>query len=351
MFRAYVKDKLNISNSPKAFLDITSFTIRRDLLTSANSNFNTLSIPSNINEGDLFVLYKEDGTIYYYGIVNEIGTNEIQCTQIQSFYKGLWIYDTYPTTSLEAEISHLLSDYANGYLKGCTYQDTLIQQEKGALTISTGTTTPQELESGSGEINFEEFMYKLYDKYEIVFDFTFPYASAGSVEIKKASNVVAKIGNNTDCIIDITPLTEVEQTNKLVVFANDGTYRTTYIYTTTNGIVQEPLVNVGRLGIVNTKVVRSNDDLDVIKDANISSSMFNHQVQFTMILDNKLYDFFDWELGQRMQIYKDGKYFDSVFTGYELSCGENQLPYQVQITCGKVRTKLTSLLKLGGIVK
>lgn len=351
MFRAYIKDKLNISNSPKAFLDITSFTIRRDLLTSANSNFNTLSIPSNINEGDLFVLYKDDGTIYYYGIVEEIGTNEIQCTQIQSFYKGLWIYDTYPTSSLEAEISHLLSDYANGYLKGSTYQDTLIQQEKGGLTITTGSTTTQELESGEGELDFEEFMYQLYNKYEIVFDFTLPYSNAGSVEIKKASSNVAKIGNNTDCIVDITPITEVDETNKLVVFATDGTYRTTYIYTTTNGIVVEPSVNVGRLGIVNTKVVRSDDVLDVIRDANISSNMFNHQVQFTMILDNKLYNFFDWELGQRIQIYKDGKYFDSVFTGYELSCGENETPYQVLITCGKVRTKLTSILKLGGIVK
>lgn len=347
MFRAYIKDKLDITASPKAFVDVVSFTIRRDLLTSVNSSFYLIEVTSNINEGDLFVLYDDKGKVYYQGIICAINTGEIQCNQIQAFYKGLWIYDTYPTSSLEGEIAHILSDYSQGYLKGCSWQDTLIAQEKSPITITTSSSTSQQLESGEETKDFEKFIYELYDKYNIVFDFNIPYSNAGSVDIRKASSSIVKIGNNTDSIVEISPTTEIEEINKLVVFAKDGTYRTTFVYTTTNGIVEEPNTIAGRFGIVNTKVVKSDDDINIIKDANISSSMFNHQVNFTMLLDNKLYNFWDWELGQQMQIYQNGKYFESVFTGYELSCAENQEPREVQITCGKVRTKLTSLLKLG----
>ena len=347
MFKAYIKDKLDLTAPPKAFVDVNSFTIRRDLLTSANSTFEILNISSNINEGDVFVLYREDGKIFYYGIISKIDSEQIECSQIQSFYKGLWICDTHASATLEEEIAYLLGQYANGYLKGSNWQDLLVQQEKAPITINYVASTTTNLEVEEGTKDFEEFIYELYSKYGIVFDFTMPYGNAGSVEIRKPSAVKIKIGNNAECISNLTPTTEIEQTNKLVVFDKNKVYRTTFVYTTTNGIVEEPSTIAGRLSVVNTKVVKSDDALEVIKQANISDNMFNHLVSFDLLLNNKLYDFWSWELGQTIEIYDDGKYFDSVFTGYEMSVGENQEPTFVNVICGKVRTKLTSLLKLG----
>jgi len=124
-YRAYIKERFNINTKPKAFLVVRTFTIRRDLLTTSNSQFNVSEIPSNVNEGDIFVLYEPNGTVMYYGIITALEDYSITCSQIQSFYKGQWIYDTHSTTSLEGEIAYLLAKYSDGFQKGSTYQDML----------------------------------------------------------------------------------------------------------------------------------------------------------------------------------------------------------------------------------
>lgn len=355
MYRAYIKDQLNINTLPKAFLEVRAFTVRRDLLTSVNSTFTCVEVFSNINEGDILCLYKPTGEVIYYGVITQISDAEITCNQIQSIFNGLWVYDTYPSSFIEDEVAYLLEQYAHGFQKDSTYQDMLIYDELAPLDILSVGATSGQLETMDEQttMNFEEFMYSLYQKYGIVFDFTIPYGAwnigdqDGSVTVRQPSSSVIVIGNNTDVIKNISPTTEVEQTNKLIVYAQDGTYRTTYVYTTTNGIVTEPTTIAGRLGKVNTSVVYSDDPLDDIKEANISSEMFNHQISFDMYLDNKLYDFFSWELGQPMSIWNNGVFFDSVFTGYEMALQENQELTEVKVICGKVRTKLTSLLKMG----
>lgn len=356
-YRAFIKDQLNLNTSPKAFLVVRSFTIRRDLLTSAKSKFKIMDIPSNVNEGDIFVLYNPKGTIMYYGVISSIDEDSLQCSQIQSFYKGLWICQNYPTTSLEGEVAYLLGRYSDGYQKNSTYRDMMQYQEKAPIYIKTSGTTTGQLETYEAKksMDFEKFIYSLYKSYNLVFDFYIPFgtwnigaSNGGSVTIRKPVNSVIKIGSNAECVQNVTPTTKVEQTNKIIVFsANATTYRTTFIATTTNGIVTEPSSVVGRYGVINTKVIYSDDDLEVIKKANISADMYNHEIKFNLLLDNNLYDFWSWELGQNIQVYDGQNYFDSVFTGYEISKEENQNPSQVKITCGKVRNKLTNLLSMG----
>ena len=354
-FRAYIKDKMAINTLPKAFIDVESFVIRRDLLTSTKSEINAYEMPTNINEGDIIVVYDSKGHVLYHGVIDQISDTKLNCNQIQNFYEGTWVCDNYPTTSIEAEISYLLGQYANGYQKDSTWQDQLIYQELAPLKITTGSTTVGYLESfeANTTMDFEEFIYSLYSKYNLVFDFTIPYNSwnigdnDGKVEIRKPSQTTILIGDNTDVIQNISPTTEIEQTNKLIVYASDGTYRTTYVYKSGSGIVIEPNTQIGRLAKVNTAVVFSDDLLDDIKEANITAEMFNHKVTFDIEEKNNLYDFWSWELGQPIKIWQGNNYFDSVFTGYEITCNNGEEIGLIKVICGKVRTKLTSLLKMG----
>ena len=353
-YRAFIKDQLSLNSLPKAIVTVTSFEIRRDLLTTANSSFTVLDISENINNGDILALYNPQGKVIYYGVISAIEDDTIETEQIQSFYKGSWVYDVYPSDNLETEVQYLLNRYANGYQKGATYQDTLMYQEKAPLTIKTGSATSGKLETKDANetMDMEEFIYSLYSNYGLILDFEIPYGEwnigdeKASVTIRKPIDSIIKIGNNAECIVDMTPITEIEETNKLIVYSNDGVYRTTYIATSTNGIVQEPSSVVGRYGVIQTNIVFSDDDLEVIKDANITADMFNHKVEFNLLLDNNLYDFWSWELGQTLQIYNNGDYYNSIFTGYELSKEENQNPTEVKVIAGKVRNSLTKILTL-----
>lgn len=355
-YRCFVKDQLALNTTPKAFMLVRSFKIRRDLLTTANSEIEVAEIPSNLNNGDVLCLYKPNGTIIYYGIVTSFSDTKIKCSQIQSFYKGNWVYETHSTTSLEAEIQYLLTKYSNGQMKNSTYTDSLVAQEKQPISVLVNSTTQMELEEKDANfvMDMEEFIYSLYEKYGLVFDFTIPYGSwsigdttKGSVTIRKPNTTEIKVGNNAESILDLSPITEVETTNRLIVYASDGTYRKTYVATSTNGVVEEPATIVGRFGQIETKIVFSDDELVNIKNANINANLYNHKVEFTLMLDNNLYDFWSWELGQPIAIYNDNEYFNSVFTGYEISKSENAEITEVKVICGKVRTALTKMLTRG----
>lgn len=93
MWRGYVKDQLNLENVPKAFLKIKSFSIKEDLLTSATSTFDCVEVKDNISNGDILIVADETGITKYLGVINSIDENTINTTQIQSIYKGSWLYD------------------------------------------------------------------------------------------------------------------------------------------------------------------------------------------------------------------------------------------------------------------
>lgn len=355
-YRAFIKDQLALNSLPKLFVTVDSFDIRRDILTSANSKFTILEKVDDINNGDIFVLFSPEGKILYYGVVSSFEDKVINTSQIQSFYKGNWIYDTHESTYIETEFQYLLSQYAQGYQKNSTYQDPLMNQEKAPLNILTGSETSGKLESGDSNevVDMEEFIYSLYSNYELILDFNIPYnaweigsQNGGSVTIRKPTSSVVKVGDNAECILDMSPVTKTEETNKLIIYSSEGVYRTTYVATTTNGIVTEPTSTAGRFGVIDTEIIFSDDELDTIKQANIKEQMYNHKVTFTLILDNNLYDFWSWELGQELQIYKNNDYYNSVFTAYEISKESGKNPISVSITAGKVRTSLVSKLKLG----
>ena len=143
-----------------------------------------------------------------------------------------------------------------------------------------------------------------------------------------------------------SPITTTEETNKLVIFSSDKTYRTTYI-ATTNGVVETPSTNVNRFNVTNTAIVFSDDAVSDIVSANLPTTMYNHKLTFDLLINNFIYTFGEFKLGGSLDVWHGEDYYNTVLTGYEIRKELNQNITDVYFICGKVRTALTKKLTMG----
>lgn len=353
-YRCYVKDQMDLEDPPKAFMRVDTFNIKNDLMTTANSTITVLDSFSNVNNGDVLVLYDPMGTTLYQGVIKSIEDNKIVCSQMQSFYSGTWIYNIYPSATLEEELAYLLGQYAQGKMYNSTYTDPLVAQRLGGITIdytaSTSVNLPSDLDSDGNEnlteYDMEKFIYEMYEKYGIIFDFEINFAGTNYVHIKVPTYSSMKVGNNMYAIKDMKPVTAIEETNRLIIFAQDKSYRTTYV-ATANSIEEEPSTTANRFDLTNTKIVYSDDAVADLIAANLPDQMYNHKLDFTLVIKNFIYQFGDFNLGGSLDIYYYDEYYNSVLSGYEISKASNQNITEVKMVCGKVRSKLTQKLTLG----
>ena len=354
-YRCYVKEQLHLTDAPKAFMVVDTFDIKRDLVTSAVTTLTVFEVASNINEGDVLVIYDPFGTTLYQGVITSVEDRTIRCSQMASFYKGLWIYNVHPSTYLEQEIAWLLGQYAQGRIYGSSWADPLVAQRLGGITIQyTGSTSaklPTDLDKDGNEQytqkDMEKWIYELYSTYGIIFDFEINFSGANYVRIKIPNYTKLAIGDNMFAIQNVNPITEVEETNRLIIFSKEKAYRSTYV-ATNNSIVAQPSSLANRFNVTNTKVVFSDDAESDLVAANLPSQMYNHKLTFDLVIDNFLYTFGDFNLGGGLDIYNGDDYYDSILTGYEIQKSQNQNITSVQFVCGNVRTKLTQKLSLGG---
>lgn len=360
-YRCFVKDQLHLTDRPKAFMTIDNFNLKVDKLTKSTSSFTVYDMPSNINDGDILVVYDPTGRFLYNGVINSIEERTIRTSNMESFYKGQWIYNTHSSTYLEEEIGWLLQQYAQGKIYQSTYTDGLVAQRLGGITIRTTGDNfspsitahlPSDLDKDGNEqmsqMDMETFIYELYEKYNIIFDFTINFMGENYVDIKVPNYTKLKIGNNMFGIQNMSPITTVEETNRLIIYSKDKTYRKTYV-ATKNSIVEEPATIANRFNITNTKIVFSDDDFADLIANNLPTMMYNHKLSFDLIIKNFVYQFGDFNLGGELDIYDGDDYYDSVLTGYEIQKLNNQNITNVHFVCGKIRTKLTQLLTLNKV--
>lgn len=352
-YRCFIKDQLNLTDPPKSFMVVDTFDVNVDLLTNATSSITVMEMPTNVNEGDVLVLYDPKGQFLYNGVITSIEDKTINCSQMQSFYNGSWVYQTSSKTYLEQEIATVLELYAQGKQKGSSYTDPLVAQRLGGITVDYVGSITSHLPtrwSGSGSqyevLNMEDFIYELYQKYSIVFDFEINFSGTNYVHIKVPNFSKVSVGNNMFAIKDMSPVTEIEETNRLIVYGTNNTYRKTYV-ATKSGIVEEPSSTANRFNITNTEIVFSDDALADLVSANLPSTMYNHKLTFTLIIKNFIYEFGDFNLGGEMDVYYNDDYYGTVLTGYEITKESNQNITEAKFTCGKVRVALTKMLTMG----
>lgn len=339
-YRVFIKDCLNISGLPIANSVCLSFNISKDLLSTATSSFTLYENPTNIKEGDILGLVDPFGTVIYNGVINSIGES-ISCRGITSIFNDNWKWRsvTSPST-IEGKLrSIIISDFKNS-------SDPMVSDRfPFTVTAVSSTTGSFETKEDTYVVNFEKFITDIYDQYGIITDIQIPFGSGTpTIQLKQATHPSIKIGNNVLPVRNMTPLTEVFETNKLVIYDREGAnIRQTY-YTTSSGITtnaSSPL----RLPVTKTKFVfNTDDDLDDIKRENLQEEIYNHKIDFELILKNGLYDFYDWELGMPLEIWFNGAYYSTIFTKYSMEKALNVDVSTVKITCGKVRNSLTERL-------
>lgn len=356
-YRCFVKDQLDLTSAPKAFMIVDSFTIRKDLMTNAKSTMTVLSMASNVNNGDVVVLYDPRGNVVYQGVVTSIEDKKISCSQMQSYYKGIWVYNVSPKATLEEEFAALLQDYADGKMYKSTYVDSLVAQRLGGITIdfigSTLANLPKDLDD-KGEEKFttqdmEKFIYSLYEDYGIILDFEINFSGANYVHIKVPDFDSIKVGNNMYAIQNMSPIETIEETNRLIIYSAKHVYRKTYV-ATKSGIVEEPTSTANRFDITNTKIVSSDDELSDLVANNLPSVMYNHKLTFDLVLKNFIYQFDEFHLGMPLDVWYGSDYYNSVLTGYEMKKTTNENVTYVSFTCGKVRNSLTQKLTTLGVL-
>lgn len=334
-YRISILDRLNLEKKPLITAKCLSFNIRRDALKKTNSTFFLDKNQSGLKEGDVLVLYDSYGTKLFYGVINRVDGNSVDCNQIESLFNDLWKYNIANQSSLENTLKKIIEDDFVGNT------DPLISDLFSVFEINTISNTIEDLPSKEFDYvkNFEAFMYSMFNKYFIRFHFNLPLnGTSPSISIGRKILERIKITNNNNATRNISPLTEIFETNKLIIYNSIGEYRETW-YTSNNGITNNPN-ELTRLAIVKTKIIFSDEEISLIKAQNIRNEIYNHKIDIELVLNNSLYNFFEFDLGQEFSVWLNGSYFDTILTGYELNKSLNGSLEIAKLTFGKVRTKL-----------
>ena len=344
-YRVFIKDCLDLADVPVASSVCTAFSVNKDLLSTATSDFTLLEIPNNIKVGDILGLVDPYGTVIYTGVINSIG-DTISCREIQSMFSDQWKWHD-PTSgtinTVEKKLrSIILSDFAGSSDPMVADRFPFTSTKVVASSSTSGTFETQE---SNYTMDFEQLLFWAYDTYGVKTEIEIPFGAVSpTITLKKATHGAVKVGNNVLPVRNMTPLTEVFETNKLVIYNNEGTtLRGTY-YATTGGVTTNSASPL-RPPVTKTKYIFNTDDAlaDIAKE-NLQDQIYNHRITFDLILNNGIYDFYTWELGMPISIWYNGAFYSTLYTKYNLSKEPGVDVAAVSITCGKVRNTLTERL-------
>lgn len=351
-YRVFIKDCLDLVNLPVANEICTAFSIKRDLMGNATSTFTVLNKSGNIKEGDILGLIDPYGTILYTGVIKSIG-EDIECTQMLSLFDDNWKWYDPTATTIEGKIQDIIqTDFINStdvlVRQKFPFDITVTSQTEGTFEQHTQTKTEEgeqvEYTSQRYVQNLEDFLYELYDTWNVIVDIQVPFgAERPTITIGQPTSESVKVGNNVLPILNMTPFTEVFEKNRLFIYDKDGAELRAVYYGTKEGITQDAS-NPLRLPVINSYYVFSSDAVieDVVSE-HLQEQMLNHKITFSLLLDNNLYSFFDWQLGMPFEIWWNTQYFSTIFTAYSINKDINQEMEIVDITCGKVRNTLTAI--------
>lgn len=341
-YRLFFKNLTDIEGksitSPQ--LRVLNFNVKRDILTKQTSNFEVLQMPNAIQTGDIVGMYDQYGSIVFLGVVSEIKDNNVYAEQIIGIFDDNWLWNNPRETSIEETLKTILTnDFQNN-------RDTLMSSIFSSFDIQTTSQTNLTLQSQEDHYvtNFMSFLYDIYEKYNVLLTIDIPFEDeTPTIKIGKPTYEKLQIGNNTYAFRNFNIVTEIYETNKLTVYSEEtGTFRGEW-YTTTSGITDNPGA-LNRLQKIKTNIVFSDDDLNILKASSLRNQIFNHRIECDLVIQNKLLNFDLLKLGQEVDIYFNGAYYNTVLTGYQLSLQDGRESEVIHLTFGLVRTSLTSKL-------
>lgn len=333
MIRCYFKKRRGISDNSVGQSIVISYRIKDDLLTKPLSDFVLDQIPTEVEIGDVMVVYEDNGNVLFQGIINSLDedNNSISCGNMLSLFDDKWLWNLPSASSIEETIKAIIeNDFVNN-------PNDAYMRETFDFSISCTTSTSgaiEEKDVGS-VVNFQDFLISIYNLYDIILQFGISFGAIQPMItiLKPNKSVKTKISNNVHQVIEITARSRSASENKLVIYGADKTtYRGSY-YVAGEFITQWDEAD-DRLSLIKTKYVFSDDNLSDIAHANLSTEIYNHELQVVMT-DGFVYDTKQIRLGNYYTIYYKGQVYKSVLTGIEY---DNI--HQITMIFGKVRQRL-----------
>ena len=338
-YRAYFKGRFALTEKSYGYARILSFNIREDLLTSQNSSFKLEAIPNAAMIGDVIIVIDDKGTKLYTGVIDSIEENQIEVKDILKLFDDVDFYaiGSYSDANCNTRTRYIIEHYRNN-----NSDDMKITSLIDQFDITESDTYPRGWGYEYTEIhtlNLYEQLLKMFDVYgvKITVDISIG-ESRPSIYTAPINAAVHKLIDNTVILPSMTPVVEIKEINKLIIYNQVGDTKRAVYYLTSEGIVDDAN-DLTRLNIVNTKIINSDEEINRIVSSNLEKEMYNHKITIQMILDNKLYDYFSFILGGRFIISIKRKYYDTIWTAYELNLEENGVLETSNMTFGKVRTK------------
>lgn len=321
-------------------LKVKSFNINRDLLTKAKSSFQVLEMPSAVENGDVVGMYDSFGTILYLGVVDYIDDNTIEAQQMYEVFDDEWLYRDPRRTTLEETIK---AQIENIQFDG---DDVLQKSIFDAFDLETTSQTEQMLESQESNYvtNMSRFYYSIYEKYSIILDFEIPFNEVRpKIKIGKPNFNKLQIGNNGVVFRNFDIVSNIYETNKLILYSEETNALRGVWYGTSSGITTNASA-LNRPQKIKTSIVFSDESTNIILASHLRNQMYNHEITCEMVLDNKVLSFDNLHLGQEVDIYFDSNYYNTILTGYSLNMVDNVSAGVITLKFGLVRSTLTSKL-------
>lgn len=344
-YRAYFKHKMALRDTFYDMVRVLSFTIKVDALSDANTTFFLERVPKAVVEGDVIILTDETGLQVYIGMVRSVNIQDVDCIQITSLFN-----DTVRTTSnyinsnagrvAAAVLYQYGGDYTHDSQIIVKTNDTMINQFMSQFTIQYDNSVTLFNLYEKTDYNLETLFMDMFKSTGSLINIDIPLG-VGVPKISFGKVVTTrklKLIDNTHIIPIMNPIVEVSDINKLIVLNSDETSVRAIRYLTGNGVTSNPS-DLTRLQVVKTKYVATDDSIENVISTEIPKELFNHKIEVTMNLDNSLYDFFSFKIGQTFDVFIVGDYYDTVLTGYELSKELDENLKEVKMVFGMVRTK------------
>lgn len=351
----FVKSATDLSGRAVANFPLISGKFGEDQQSIYTSSFVGVDIPSNFEAGDFCGVYDEYGTIVYSGIINQIQGNTIESRAMLSLFDFEWFLK--PITGVDPNY------YAEEQIKfivdtGLTDSGVVAQGIKADMTITDATqTVAGKLYAHNSVIenwpstNIAKFMLDTQNAWGCHYYFTLPYAPGNlALTISQATHAKEVIGDNTTAVFNINAGEEQSPDNVLRVWVWNGSGGNFWTYTLLKDgtYTQTPPGDASllfsKMRVKTQRLVTADWDFQNTVQMLMPPLIYNSNISFDMLLENNLYDFYDWQLGMPMEVWKEGRYYQTVYTAWEMEFADGQPASIVHITCGTARSKLTEVL-------
>lgn len=346
----FTKNPFYLTAMPTANFPLYAGEFGLDYLGKKTSTFYSVDIPSNVDVGDWCGVYDAYGRIVYEGIIQAVDDNRIETAPLLSFFDNDCIAgQNGGATYTEEKIKKFIEFYfiINAYHT---------RQIGNAMTITASSSTQTAdlyVSSRDSQIlNYYTIMKEQTDAFGIYPYMFMPYESGQNVtmDIRVSNKPKLTIGNNVNVIHNIT-ITEGDTPYNTLILRLElggGSSSTfgTVLYTDGTYEGTGPQMDLSKCFHnirIKTVIMDNSDYYPDIRFQLLPPLIYNHDISFDMVLENNFYDFYDMELGQKMELFIDGKYYETILTAWSMKF-ENDLASIVHLTCGTARSKLTEVL-------